>query len=671
MRFPHLAFLWLLIASHLAGAIASFPHPQLPPHPRLLATAADFERIRNEVAQPGPLHDAFEVLSATVEAEADEPPYERVLIGRRMLDVSRNALRRIMNGALLYRLTGNKEWAARAEEEMLALADFSDWNPSHFLDTAEAATAIAIGYDWLYDTLSPESRQILRDALVENALLPGAPVTSPWRRNHNNWTQVCETGLALAGLSVANELPEIAWPAIDRARRNVATIFDTYEPGGAYVEGPTYWDYGTTYHVLLIEALRTATGSAGALAENTSFRKSASIVNMLTTATGGLFNYGDSHYKRPFFPAMFWFARENRQPGIAAAEQAYVSNLARKIQKEGVDEASFPSRFLAFALLWGPPGPPSTAPAFPLSWSTRGPNPLVIFRQGAGKGSLYVTMKGGRARISHAHMDAGSFLLEVGGVRWTEDLGMPDYNSLEKAGVDLFGKDRWNVYALGPFSHSIPLINDIRPNEQATGTLRAYSAIDQTAVFDLTALYPRQVQRLHRSLSVTSPTSILLRDEFDGAAVGARYRFSWMTRASVQTDTTGATLRQGGQTLRLDISTDAPFIIINEDASRPRASYDAPNPGLRRISVLLTVKKRSHFIAIRAGLFPLTPNYVLASSVTSSSLHDLHGSPVYLPHLPALASEPLFLRRLDGPRTNPGAKALIVDPLVGLEEVAP
>ena len=623
MRLLFFVFFGLLITCSPSRADRESSHSSLPEHPRLLATPADFERIRNAVTQPGPQHDTFELLRETAEREYAEPPYERVLVGRRMLAVSRNALRRIWNNALLYRLTGEKKWAVRAEQEMLSLAAFSDWNPSHFLDTAEAAAAVAIGYDWLYDTLSPESRHTLRDALVRHALQPGDSDQIPWRRNHNNWRQVCETGLALAALSIADEKPKLAWQAIDRAKRNVPLIFDAYEPSGAYLEGPTYWEYGTTYHVLLIEALRTATGSAGALAENPAFLQSASVINILTGPSGGFFNYGDSLYHRPFMPVIYWFARETRQPEIAATEHSRLRHLPHDIKTIRSDNDPFPNRFLALALLWMPAGPPPPAPAPPASWSTQGPDPLAIFRQGTGPKSLYAGMKGGRARLSHAHMDAGSFIFEVGGVRWTDDLGMPSYYEIEKAGVQLFGKDRWAVYALGPHSHSIPLINDLPPDEQATATLRKFSAKDQSATFDLTPLYAGQVKRLERSLRVISPTSILLRDELDGAAPGARYRFSWMTQASVETDATGATLRQHHRTLRLDVSADTPFEIVNEDASHPPASYDAPHPGLRRISVLLTVKNPAHSLEVRATLRESPQENLTTVPERSASDNDL------------------------------------------------
>ena len=44
-------------------------------------------------------------------------------------------------------LTGDRAFSSRAEQEMLAAAAFTDWNPSHFLDVGEMTTALALGYD--------------------------------------------------------------------------------------------------------------------------------------------------------------------------------------------------------------------------------------------------------------------------------------------------------------------------------------------------------------------------------------------------------------------------------------------------------------------------------------------------------------------------------------------
>ncbi len=92
---------------------------------------------------------------------------------RQMLNASRTALGRITFLAALYRMDGDKRYADRARAEMLAAAGFDDWNPSHFLDVAEMTAAMAIGYDWLFDTLSPDDRATIRDAIIEKGLKPG------------------------------------------------------------------------------------------------------------------------------------------------------------------------------------------------------------------------------------------------------------------------------------------------------------------------------------------------------------------------------------------------------------------------------------------------------------------------------------------------------------------
>ena len=93
-------------------------------------------------------------------------------MGPRLLAQSRHCLDRIYTLALLYRLDGKPQYLERAIRELRAAADFKDWNPSHFLDTAEMTHAFAIGYDWLYPALSPEERAWMRAALIEKGLNP-------------------------------------------------------------------------------------------------------------------------------------------------------------------------------------------------------------------------------------------------------------------------------------------------------------------------------------------------------------------------------------------------------------------------------------------------------------------------------------------------------------------
>ncbi|WP_260704071.1 hypothetical protein [Edaphobacter flagellatus] len=83
------------------------------------------------------------------------PPLEYTIAGpeHTLLATARAVEDRIFTLAGLYRITGDKRFAERARQEMLASANFPDWYPKHFLDTAEMTAALGVGYDWLYSFL--------------------------------------------------------------------------------------------------------------------------------------------------------------------------------------------------------------------------------------------------------------------------------------------------------------------------------------------------------------------------------------------------------------------------------------------------------------------------------------------------------------------------------------
>lgn len=145
---------------------------------------------------------------------------------------------------MAYRLTRDKRFLDRAVLEMKAVASFPNWHPVLMLGTAELATIVSIGYDWLYNDMLESDRFIISDALYRHCLsmapaiyrmillndsdLPGldnlineavariggennvylqcgdggvGQNDNPFKRNtpfvtnDNNWNQVCNCGL--------------------------------------------------------------------------------------------------------------------------------------------------------------------------------------------------------------------------------------------------------------------------------------------------------------------------------------------------------------------------------------------------------------------------------------------------------------------------------------------
>ncbi|MCU0875214.1 MAG: hypothetical protein MUE50_23020, partial [Pirellulaceae bacterium] len=148
-----------------------------PGHPRLIASAERFDELRRAIKTDATLTRWFESIRSDGEGilRARPSQYE-IPDGKRLLATSRRVLDRVATLALLHRIDGDRRWVERTWRELETAAKFQDWNPRHFLDTAEMTAAFAIGYDWLYDQWTADQRQVLHTAIVELGLQPGLKV---------------------------------------------------------------------------------------------------------------------------------------------------------------------------------------------------------------------------------------------------------------------------------------------------------------------------------------------------------------------------------------------------------------------------------------------------------------------------------------------------------------
>lgn len=225
---------------------------------------------------------------------------------------------------------------------MLEVSRFKDWNPSHFLDTGEMAMAVAIGYDWLFDELSGQEKQILRKALVEKAITPSFNPSYNWFLNSSiNWNQVCNAGLLYAALAIYEDETELAGQIISRSLKNITLCHDTYLPDGNYPEGYNYWGYGTTFHVLLAAAMESAFGHTLSFNISRPFLNSAYYMNFMTGSSGKPFNYGDAREIPQAQPVLFWFAHQLKDPSVLWNEKNF-------LEKHGPDFTDEEKRFVPF-----------------------------------------------------------------------------------------------------------------------------------------------------------------------------------------------------------------------------------------------------------------------------------------------------------------------------------
>jgi hypothetical protein len=193
--------------------------------------------------------------------------------------------------------------------------------------------ALAIGYDWLYDHLTIQTRKILVEAILEKGLQPSLDEQSErnyWLKAEHNWNQVCHTGMVFGALAIQEDAGDLAARIIARAMNGVPLSMKSYAPDGAYPEGPGYWEYGTTFNVLLIAALESALGSSFGLTEQKGFMKTADYYLHMTGPTGLYFNYSDCGVKGSPSPAMAWFAKRLHAPYLFWDEAPSLQDYNRK-----------------------------------------------------------------------------------------------------------------------------------------------------------------------------------------------------------------------------------------------------------------------------------------------------------------------------------------------------
>ena len=568
-----------LLFSLSATAQVAPDYSKLPSHPRLILKKGDIEAVRQKIENDQPLLIIHDFIERRANSFISDEPTKYRMVGKRLLGRSRAVLERVFYCSYMYLISGDEMYARRAEKEMLAAADFVSWNPSHFLDVAEMITGLAVGYDWLYDWLSPESRKIIEDAIIEKGLRT-AGKKKWWSKTHNNWNQVCNGGLVMGALAIYERIPEEAQAIIAEALKNNPIAQKEYGPDGVYPEGFGYWEYGTWYEVMLIESLRTALNTSCDLEKAPGFLESAKFMNFMSTPTGAAFNFSDcGNSANMINPLLYWFALETGDMSLVWQDRERIVNeeSVRGINRQAPIAMLFASRC-------------NTKDIKPIKekvWVGNGVQPVFLYRKGfASNRDTYLGVKGGSPKNSHAHMDGGSFVYEWGGVRWAVDLGSQDYHSLESKGIGIWKKgqssQRWEVYRLGNHSHNTLTINN--KTHQYKGMVPMIEVHNkkkyQGADFDLSSLFV-DTKSVTRSILIDNDDKVTCTDKIESLDTECSIRWNMTTFAEAEIiDDHTIRLKQEGKAvlLRVVVPKSAKAYIMENNSNN---WYDVKNKGLR------------------------------------------------------------------------------------------
>lgn len=572
-------------------------------HPRIIMSEERFAKLKKSVGSDSVTGVLLEKLRSEADRILTAPvaQYE-IPDGIRLLETSKRIQRRVAALAMAYNIFGEEQYAQRCYAELEAACHFKDWNPRHFLDTAEMTTAFALGYDWLYHWMNEEQRALLRENMIEKGLnqvmedYEDKPRerTYKWYQDYpgDNWKLVCNGSMSMAALAIGDEADakDIASDVLTYAyKESYSFVRRAYSAkDGTYSEGLGYWDYATYYLGLLSSSLISTTGTDYGLADYEGVRKSVDFVRYMSSNTPKSFSFGDDGDSRDTgWAVLLWLAEYYQSYDFALTRLKKIENDSFNyldvlwIDEEKTSEASKDS-----PTDWGEVG--ASNASFRNTWDESG----IVTALHAGENNYKY----------HGHYDLGTFYLESNGARFFTDLGNENYE------LD----NRKYSYRIRAEGHNTLVINPSTELDQAEGAeclITEFSAGDEAyALTDLTAAYAQSgAERVVRGLKmIKEHECVIVQDEISLKENGEIYWFAHTKgQIAVADDGRSAVVTVGSERMWVEIiSDDGKFTVMNAELLPTSLSVpnQSDNSEYRKLAVHLTNTKEA---AIAVACIPL------------------------------------------------------------------
>lgn len=587
-------------------------------HPRLLATQADFSRIKSSVNTDATLYKFY---SATIN-NANDLLSEPCLVwelrdGERLWFVSQDFIDRMLTLGMAYRLTGDCAYALRGWQEMNAIALFDTWHPEHHIDVGGLSVGFAIGYDWLYDYFSPEQRQALERAANRlcfaqycDGLHGRSSDMSSGILAENNHNAVMNSGGIMMAAAFYDVNPEICSHIISSLIRATEYTVDNLMSDGSWYEGISYATMMIEFYSMELATLNTIFGSMFGLQDVEGTSKAAEFVMNLQCNTSS-FSYGDGSQGKFYDPGILYmldsFDKDSRNfESSLFSSAANMSKTVRTLlwyKGENVNKTNLPTE-----VLYNDRNSVATARS---SWNSLIPT--------------YVGFKGGRPADTHGHMDIGSFCFYSGGTQWTHDPGAESYTVdgyFDSPSSD--SSNRWTHYRTRAEAHSCLVVNPDSTGGYVANSKSSFSSFQSNksnviAVLNMTPAYgTSRVDAAKRGYwFCDNRQSLVIRDEItplkDGNAMW--FMSTKQTPVIVDSDTVKLT-DTNGKSLTIDFVSDADFELELTAANRYDGTVidgDNANNGIYRIVATIATKSYTPF----AFTAKLTPNAAIGAKPAS------------------------------------------------------
>ena len=561
-----------------------------PGHPRLFLTAERLQQLRSNLKQDATLQAWSAMLRQDADADlAADPPRYDPTNRPAVTSAERGTPARVENLAMMYHLTGERRYADRVWRELEALDAFPDWHQASWLDTAEVTAGFAVAYDWLYAFWTPEQRAILRRALLAKGLHPALDTYENrlkwgWYRVTFNWNQVCNGGVMLGALALADEEPELAGKLLRYGLLSLPRAVAQFAPDGASPEAPNYWCYANLYSTLVMAALRDALGTDFGLTKIDGVSVLGDFPVHIMGPFDLAFNYGDSPPDPVRGPQLLWLASTFDRPEWARHQQRLV--------RPGPCEHDY----LPLNMLWYDPAlMAKSAPIPALDHDFRQTEAATFRGAWQDPHASFLAARAGDNQSNHSHLSCGSFVFDALGFRWVMQQGAESYSA---PGWFDTHTARWTYYRARAEGHNTLVINPgLDPDQDPLAATRITQFVsgpqDPFAIMDLTPAYARHARRVERGFALLDRQQALVQDEIQTMQPAEVWWFMHTQKEiALSEDGRTATLRKQDKAVAVRILSppDARFVVMKAQPlpTSPVPKKQDPNEGTRKLAIHLS-----------------------------------------------------------------------------------
>ena len=512
-------------------------------HPRLIFDEGEFRQLEKMIGGDdavGRLHN--HLIKVADESVLDNTRFTAVRDskGKGSNSLARPILTRLVTCAYAYRMTGQKAYRDKAIQVLNDVCSFDSWFISSYLDVGQVSAGVSIAYDWLYDSLPKALRAKVVHALktfaLETSRMSDKRNYTWWYQRAGNWNQVCNGGLVCAAAAIYEHCPELAQDVIDDAvRTNKVAVAGIYGPDGAYPEGPTYWQFGTIYQVLMLTVLDDIFGTDYGISAAPGFMETGLFNIFSCGSCDAQFNYADNVLSTAFNYPLYYFAYKRNEPSMLYNEM----RLLKKPKYSVADHSAYMTLSLKYAMRMDLENLKEPTDRF---YSAQGNIPLMMCRSGWKKADHYLGIKGGKDAELHGHMDGGTFVYYADNVRWALDLKRERYPNL-RPGLDaLNGRMsdysqtslRWRIFRYNCRQHNTLTVNNKDHNVDAFVKMTSTENTPErmAGTFDLTPLFDGDLEKAERTAALCDNNYLEVKDILKAPADRpAHVRWTMLTEA--------------------------------------------------------------------------------------------------------------------------------------------